>query len=157
MAIGSPFDERAAELNVRRQWRQWAGTFSSTAYAPHVGIEYNAIRNAAAVIDISPLSKYRLAGVDAERLIDRVITRSAAAVSPGRVIYTPWCDVEGRLIDDGTIHHLDDGAWRWTAAEGQRGGWSSTPGAWTSPSMTRRTPWRPWHFRARSLVPSSNR
>ena len=55
----------------------------------------------------------------AERLVDRVITRSAAAVKPGRVIYTPWCDSDGRVIDDGTVMRMDDGSWFWTAAEGQ--------------------------------------
>ncbi len=98
MSVGSAFDERALELNVRRQWREWSGVFSSSAYAPHIDIEYNAIRNAAALIDVSPLFKYRLSGPDAERLVDRVITRSAAAVKPGRVIYTPWCDSQGRVI-----------------------------------------------------------
>ncbi|MEX1295972.1 MAG: aminomethyltransferase family protein [Candidatus Limnocylindrales bacterium] len=119
MSVGSAFDERALELNVRRQWRAWSGVFSSSAYAPHIDIEYNALRNAAALIDVSPLFKYRLSGPDAERLVDRVITRSAAAVKPGRVIYTPWCDSDGRVIDDGTVMRMDDGSWFWTAAEGQ--------------------------------------
>ncbi|MEA2025628.1 MAG: aminomethyltransferase family protein [Chloroflexota bacterium] len=119
MSVGSAFDERALELNVRRQWREWSGVFSSSAYAPHIDIEYNALRNAAALIDVSPLFKYRVSGPDADRLVDRVITRDAATVKPGRVIYTPWCDSEGKVIDDGTIHRLDDGSWRWTAAEGQ--------------------------------------
>ncbi len=119
MSVGSAFDERALKLNVRRQWREWSGVFSSSAYAPHIDIEYNALRNAAALIDVSPLFKYRVSGPDADRLVDRVITREAAQVLPGRVIYTPWCDSEGKVIDDGTIHRLDDGSWRWTAAEGQ--------------------------------------
>ncbi len=119
MSVGSAFDERALQLNVRRQWREWSGVFSSSAYAPHVDIEYNAIRNAAALIDISPLFKYHVAGPDADRLVDRVITRDAASVKPGRVIYTPWCDAAGKVIDDGTVMRLDDGSWRWTAAEGQ--------------------------------------
>ncbi|HSM33643.1 MAG TPA: aminomethyltransferase family protein [Anaerolineae bacterium] len=119
MAVGSAFDERALELNVRRQWRSWSGVFSSSAYAPHIDIEYNAIRNAAALIDISPLFKYRVSGPDADRLVDRVITRDGARVAPGRAIYTPWCDSEGKVIDDGTLMRLDDGSWRWTAAEGQ--------------------------------------
>lgn len=119
MSVGSPFDERALALNVRRQWREWSGTFSSSAYAPHIDIEYNAIRNAAALIDVSPLFKYHVSGPDATRLVDRVITRDASRVEPGRVIYTPWCDSEGRVIDDGTLQRLDDGSWRWTAAEGQ--------------------------------------
>lgn len=119
MSVGSAFDERTLELNVRRQWREWSGVFSSSAYAPHIDIEYNAIRNAVALIDVSPLFKYRVSGPDADRLVDRVITREATAVKPGRVIYTPWCDSEGRVIDDGTLMRLDDGAWFWTAAEGQ--------------------------------------
>jgi aminomethyltransferase len=119
MTIGSPFDARALELNVRRQWREWAGLFASSAYAPHIDIEYNAIRNAVALIDVSPLFTYHLSGPDADRLVDRVITREAAHVAPGRVIYTSWCDSEGKVIDDGTLMRLDDGAWRWTAAEGQ--------------------------------------
>ncbi len=119
MSVGSAFDERTLELNVRRQWREWSGVFSSSAYAPHIDIEYNALRNAAALIDVSPLFKYRVAGPDADRLVDRVITREAMSVKPGRVIYTPWCDSEGRVIDDGTLMRHDDGSWFWTAAEGQ--------------------------------------
>jgi glycine cleavage system T protein (aminomethyltransferase) len=119
MSVGSAFDERALELNVRRQWREWSGVFSSSAYAPHIDIEYNAIRNAAALIDVSPLFKYRVSGPDATRLVDRVITRPASGVKPGRVIYTPWCDSDGRVIDDGTVMRMDDGSWFWTAAEGQ--------------------------------------
>lgn len=119
MTIGSVFDARASQLNTRRNWRQWAGTFATSAYGHSIDIEYNAIRNAVALIDVSALFKYRLSGLGAERLVDRVITREAAAVRPGRVIYTPWCDADGRIIDDGTVHRLDDGSWRWTAAEGQ--------------------------------------
>jgi aminomethyltransferase len=119
MTVGSAFDERTQLLNVRRQWREWSGIFSASAYAPHIDIEYNAIRNAAALIDVSPLFKYHLRGPDATRLVDRVITRDASAVGEGRVIYTPWCDSDGRVIDDGTVMRLDDGSWRWTAAEGQ--------------------------------------
>jgi aminomethyltransferase len=117
--FSSPFAGRTDALNVRRQWRLWAGRFAASAYAPHIDIEVNAIRNAAALIDVSPLFKYHVSGPHAERLVDRVITREAAEVAPGRVIYTPWCDADGHLIDDGTLHRLDDGTWRWTAAEGQ--------------------------------------
>ena len=119
MSIGSAFDVRTQPLNVRRQWRQWSATFAASAYAPHIDIEVNAIRNAAALIDVSPLYKYLVSGPDATRLVDRVVTRDVSSVEPGRVMYTPWCDEGGRVIDDGTLHRLDDGAWRWTAAEPQ--------------------------------------
>src|SRR5581483_2515611 len=67
--------------------------------------------------DISPLFKYRLTGKDAKRLVDRVITRDVRKVAVGQVIYTPWCDEHGKVIDDGTVSRLDENVYRWTAAD----------------------------------------
>ncbi len=119
MSVGTAFHPRTAALNRKMQWREWSGYFASSAYADHHDIEYNAIREAAALIDVSPLYKYRVAGPDATRLVDRVITRDATRLTAGRVYYTPWCDEHGKVIDDGTVHALDDGAYRWTAADPQ--------------------------------------
>jgi aminomethyltransferase len=119
MTVGSPFDSRAQALNVKRQWREWSGFFASSAYAAHHDIEVNAIRNAAAIIDVSPLYKYRVSGPDAQRLVDRVITRDAAKLARGQVYYTPWCDEHGKVIDDGTVSRMDDDSYRWTAADAQ--------------------------------------
>src|SRR5581483_2050250 len=74
-------------------------------------------RNAAALIDISPLFQYRLTGKDAKRLDDRVITRDVRTVAVGQVIYTPWCDEHGKVLDDGTVSRLDENVYRWTAAD----------------------------------------
>jgi aminomethyltransferase len=60
-----------------------------------------------------------VSGPDALRLVDRVITRDATRLKPGQVYYTPWCDEHGKVIDDGTVHLLDDGTYRWTAADPQ--------------------------------------
>src|SRR4029079_8727944 len=79
--------------------------------------EYNAIRNAAALIDISPLFKYRVSGPDASRLVDRIITRDVRKLSVGQVVYTPWCDEHGKVIDDGTVSRLEENVYRWTAAD----------------------------------------
>jgi aminomethyltransferase len=101
------------------QWREWSGYFASSVYADAHDIEYNAIREAAALIDVSPLYKYMVSGRDALRLVDRVITRDATKLAVGSVIYTPWCDEHGKVVDDGTIHRLDDDRFRWTAADPQ--------------------------------------
>ena len=77
MSVGTPFHPRTAALNRKMQWREWSGYFASSVYADAHDIEYNAIREAAALIDVSPLYKYRVAGSDATRLVDRVITRDA--------------------------------------------------------------------------------
>jgi aminomethyltransferase len=119
LSVGTAFHPATSPLNRKQQWREWSGYFASSAYADAHDIEYNAIREAAALIDVSPLYKYVVGGPDAMRLVDRVITRDATKLAPGRVIYTPWCDEHGKVIDDGTVHALDDGTFRWTAADPQ--------------------------------------
>ena len=119
MSVGTPFHPRTAPLNRKMQWREWSGYFASSVYADAHDIEYNAIREAAALIDVSPLYKYIVGGPDALRLVDRVVTRDATKLSVGGVIYTPWCDEDGKVVDDGTIHRLDEQRFRWTAADPQ--------------------------------------
>ena len=119
VSVGTAFHPATAPLNRKQQWREWSGYYASSVYADAHDIEYNAIREAAALIDVSPLYKYTVSGPDALRLVDRVITRDATKLKPGQVYYTPWCDEHGKVIDDGTVHHLDDGTFRWTAADPQ--------------------------------------
>ena len=117
MPIGTPFHPRTEALCESRSWRDWAGYFAVSSYEVHHEREYNAIRNAAALIDISPLFKYRLSGRDATRLVDRIVTRDMTKVKVGQVVYTNWCDGEGRVLDDGTVSRLEENVYRWTAAE----------------------------------------
>ena len=119
MSVGTPFHPRTAPLNRKMQWREWSGYFASSVYADAHDIEYNAIREQAALIDVSPLYKYEVRGRDAERLVDRVITRDATRLKDGAVYYSPWCDEDGKVVDDGTIHRLAADRFRWTAADPQ--------------------------------------
>lgn len=117
MPIGTPFHARTSALCESMSWREWAGYFTVSSYEVVHEREYNAIRNAAALIDISPLFKYRVSGRDATRLLDRILTRDAARMKVGQVAYTHWCDGDGKVIDDGTVCRLEENVWRWTAAE----------------------------------------
>jgi glycine cleavage system T protein (aminomethyltransferase) len=117
MPIGTPFHERTFALCESLNYREWSGYYTVSAYETHHEHEYNAIRNATALIDISPLYKYRISGKDATRLVDRIITRDLRKVGIGQVIYTPWCDERGKVIDDGTVSRLDENLYRWTAAD----------------------------------------
>jgi len=117
MPIGTAFHERTFALCESLNYREWSGYYAVSSYEPHHEHEYNAIRNAAALIDISPLYKYRLTGKDATRLVDRIITRDMRKVSIGQVVYTPWCDEHGKVIDDGTVSRLEENTYRWTAAD----------------------------------------
>ena len=117
MPIGTPFHARTLPLCESLNYRDWAGYYAVSAYETHHEHEYNAIRNAAALIDVSPLFKYIIAGRDATRLVDRLITRDATRLAVGQVIYTPWCDEQGKVIDDGTVSRLEEQRYRWTAAD----------------------------------------
>jgi aminomethyltransferase len=117
MPVGTAFHERTFSLCESLNYREWSGYYAVSSYEPHHEHEYNAIRNATALIDISPLFKYRLTGPDATKLVDRVITRDMRKVSVGQVIYTPWCDENGKVIDDGTVSRLEENTYRWTAAD----------------------------------------
>jgi aminomethyltransferase len=117
MSIGSPLDARTQPLNRKREWRDWSGYYAASQYDYLHIHEYVGIRHAAVLIDVSPLYKYIVSGPDAVRLVDRVITRDATKIKPGQVVYTPWCDEHGKVIDDGTVARLDDDSFRWTSAE----------------------------------------
>jgi glycine cleavage system T protein (aminomethyltransferase) len=117
MPWGTPFHSRTSALCQSMSWRDWAGYYAVSTYEVHPEREYSAIRNAAGLIDISPLFKYRISGKDATRLVDRIVTRDMNKVQIGQVVYTHWCDGEGKVIDDGTVSRLGEQLYRWTAAE----------------------------------------
>ncbi|MCB9136087.1 MAG: aminomethyl transferase family protein [Anaerolineales bacterium] len=117
MPLPTPFHPRTAELNQGQEWRHWSGYLGAGVYEMFHEREYWAIRNAAALIDVSPLFKYEFTGPDAERALDRIMTRDIRKCRVGQVMYSPWCDDEGKVIDDGTISRLGEQHFRVTSAD----------------------------------------
>jgi aminomethyltransferase len=117
MPIGTPVHDRTFALCESLNYREWSGYYAVSSYEGHHEHEYNAIRNASALIDVSPLFKYLVTGSDAARLVDRLITRDVSKMAVGQVFYTPWCDEHGKVIDDGTVSRLGEQTFRWTAAD----------------------------------------
>lgn len=113
----TPFHERTSALCQPQNWRKWAGYFVVGSYEHTIDREYWAIRNSAALIDVTPLMKYIIKGKDAARLLNKVTTRNIQKMNVGQVYYTGWCDDEGKMIDDGTVARLDETTFRLTAAE----------------------------------------
>ena len=113
----TPFHQRTAPLMLGQAWRRWAGHTVASSYDLLHDREYAAVRSAAALFDVSPLHKYLITGPDAGRLLDRMVTRDVKKCKVGQVIYTPWCDGHGKVIDDGTISRLGETTYRLTAAE----------------------------------------
>jgi len=58
-----------------------------------------------------------MTGPDAERLMDRVVTRDVTKCQVHQVLYTPWCDEEGKVMDDGTLARLAPDEFRLTSAQ----------------------------------------
>jgi aminomethyltransferase len=113
----TPFYERTSKLCLPQNWRRWAGYLVAGSYDLTLDREYWAIRNAAALIDVTPLMKYIIKGRDAARLLNRVTTRNIEKLAVGQVYYTGWCDDDGKLIDDGTVSRLDETTYRLTSAD----------------------------------------
>ena len=113
----TPFHERTGALCVSHAWRRWAGYIVASSYELSHEREYHCIRAAAALFDVSPLYKYLVRGRDAARLLDRVVTRDVLRSQIGQVLYTPWCDAAGKVLDDGTVARLEETTFRMTSAE----------------------------------------
>ncbi|HXF56192.1 MAG TPA: aminomethyltransferase family protein [Actinomycetota bacterium] len=117
MSVGTPFHPRTAPRNAKQRWREWAGYLSALQYHDAHDVEYAAIREGVALLDVSPLFKYLVRGPDAPRLVDRVTVRDVRRLAVGQVWYTCWCDEDGKVVDDGTVARLDETTFRWTAAD----------------------------------------
>jgi len=117
LPIGTAVHERTFPLCTSLNYREWSGYYAVSVYETHHDHEYNAIRNAAALIDVTPLFKYLITGRDATKWVNRVLARDINKVKVDQVIYCCWCDEEGKVIDDGTITRLDENTYRWTAAD----------------------------------------
>lgn len=113
----TPFYPRTSLLCKSMMWRYWSDYFVPSSYEVHHDVEYHAIRNSAALIDITPLYKYDVQGRDAARLVDRIVTRDIRKCSVGQVFYTPWCDEEGKTLQDGTVFRIADDYFRFNAAD----------------------------------------
>lgn len=112
----TPFHSRTAKLMRGQDWRRWSEYVVASSYDLLHDLEYAAIRGTAALIDVTPLFKYRIRGRDAARLLDRIVTRDVIRVAVGQVLYTPWCDPAGKVIDDGTVTRLEEDRYRLTSA-----------------------------------------
>ena len=113
----SPFFERTSQLNESQEWKRWSGHLAATSYELSHHNEYFAIRTKAGLLDVSPLKKYIVEGKDAEKLLDNIVTRNIEICKIGQVMYTPWCDENGKIIDDGTVQRFSENKFRITSAE----------------------------------------
>ncbi|MCZ6508171.1 MAG: aminomethyltransferase family protein [Acidobacteria bacterium] len=117
MPLPSPFHLRIEKLCTSFRWKDWAGYHAVSSFDHSHEREYVAFRQAAGVIDVSPLYKYEVRGRDAGRFLSQVMARDITRLGVGRVTYCCWCDDEGKVVDDGTVTRWGEEHYRVTAAE----------------------------------------
>jgi len=117
MPIPSPFHERTSPLCTSYRWKDWAGYCAVSSYDTSHEREYFAFREAAGLLDVTPLYKYEVTGKDAAALLGRMMVRDVTKLKVGRVAYTCWCDDGGKVVDDGTVARLTEDHYRVTAAD----------------------------------------
>ncbi len=114
--LHTPFYSRASKLCQTNLWSPWKAYTTVDCYSV-VQEEYFAIRNACGVFDLTPMIKYRISGKDGLAYLDKLLTRKMSKLTPGRVMYSAWCNDIGHVLDDGTVFHLEDNLWRLCSAE----------------------------------------
>ena len=117
MVLTTPFYDRLAPLNETQLWSHWSGYLSAVKYQLSDKFEYFAIRNAAALIDTSPLYKYRIGGREATKFLGRVLARDINTCRDGQAQYTLWLDERGYVIEDGVIFRFASDDFILTSAE----------------------------------------
>ncbi|GMG83143.1 DUF1989 domain-containing protein [Paralimibaculum aggregatum] len=83
--------------------------------------EYWACRERATLQDMSSLRKYDIVGPDAERLLQRAISRDVSRLAVWRGTYALICDEAGAVVDDGTLFRLGHELFRWCCGSEESG------------------------------------
>ena len=107
----TPFHDRISALSTTETWTGW-NTYKVARVVDKLSAEYFAVRSGCAVMDLTPMEKYRVTGKDAYAYLDRLLTRDISTLKPGRVTYVVWCDDAGKVIDDGTLFQFGEQDYR---------------------------------------------
>ena len=67
-----------------------------------------AVHRAAGICDVSMLGKFRVYGPDAEKLLNRVMTKNVDKLATNKILYYAACNQAGILIDDGVALKMAD-------------------------------------------------
>ena len=114
--LETPFHERTLEACYNNDWYRWAGYKIAKEYSS-TELEYTSMRNTAGVIDITPMHKYDIKGVQAREFVNKLVTRDISKIQPNQIMYIIWCNEDGNVIDDGTVFCLKEDHLRIMCAE----------------------------------------
>lgn len=105
--VGTPFHAATSGEVRTTWWYSWDNYIVPDVYTS-MPRELAAIRNAVAMIDMSPLPKMEISGPDAHRLIDQLMTRDMRGLQVDHAMFTPWCNQDGLMVGDGLVFRLSE-------------------------------------------------
>lgn len=82
-------------------------TWTRPTWFKHWQAEHEAVRNGVILMDMSFMSKFRVEGRDAGRLLNRISANNVDG-APGVITYTQWLNEGGTLEADLTVTKFDD-------------------------------------------------
>ena len=101
----TPFHNETSKSVTGAIWYNWGDYVVPDVYTS-LSKELRAIRQSAALCDMSPLPKFRIIGSDALEFVNLLTTKSILNLDVGRCLYTPWCDDDGFIVGDGLVLRL---------------------------------------------------
>ena len=104
-------DDEHRRLGARMErmggwWRPW--NYGGAEGQDAVWREYDAVRHAVSLGDVSTLGKILVSGPDALELLERLYPTRVATIRPGRMRYVLLLDDRGYVLDDGMICREDE-------------------------------------------------
>ncbi len=122
LTAATAFQPRWSALT--RRVTEYRGYWLPTSFDNHGAIdEYWACREAAVVMDLSPLRKFEVVGPDAEALLQAAVTRNVRKLAEGQVVYTAMCNQTGGMLDDATVFRLAADRFRFVGGDEHDGIW----------------------------------
>jgi len=74
-----------------------------------IRVEHEAVRESVGRFDVSHMGQVTVAGPDAGRLTDRLVTNDVAELDPSESCYAAITDDDGVMLDDTIVYRLPDG------------------------------------------------
>lgn len=112
--IGTPFYTRVAKLSGRSWYFNW-DLYHVVDEFEDSTTELTAIRESAAIADMSPLSKSEITGPDASNYVNYLSLRDTSKLQVGQIYFTPWCNEMGKVITDGLVFRVAENTFRLTS------------------------------------------
>ena len=103
--ITTPLHFEVARESATNLWRPWNG-YTVADVLTSIDAEYAALRQRAALTDITPLFKYRISGNDAFAWLRRFVAGNLIGMTENEILRVVFCEDRGHVVGDGLLFCL---------------------------------------------------